>query len=71
MKTNRGSGSIAPPFMISAIDKVNDKLHSLVALSPPPPRYPLARRLGGLESGRCGKESLSLLLGVELRPSNP
>jgi hypothetical protein len=54
---------------------VSGQLHAPAALPlGDSPRYPLDRRLGGLQSrfGRCGdKKILLALMGIEPRPSRP
>jgi hypothetical protein len=68
-----GSGGIAPPFLLSALDG-GDQLHAPAALTPGNcTRYLLHRRLGGHHnrSGRYAEEKNLALRGKERRPSSP
>jgi hypothetical protein len=70
-----GSGGTASLFLTSALDGgESGQLHVPTALSQgKSPRYPLDRKLGGLQSrsGRCGVEKNPLLLPeIEPRPSS-
>jgi hypothetical protein len=76
MKRIWGSGGIAPPFLTSALDGGEWSASRPGRYTPEeraPPLYPLARRLGGSQSGsgRCEEKKNLPLLGIEHLPSSP
>jgi hypothetical protein len=79
MVTYWGSGGVAPPLLISALDGGKWSASRPGCSFPPPPptekrpRYPLDRRLGVPQSrsGLYGVEkNILTLLGIETRQSN-
>jgi hypothetical protein len=70
-----GSGTVAPPFLTSALDGGEWSASRPCRFTPGEraPWYPLDRRLVGPQScsGRCGEKTNLELLGIESRLSSP